>query len=114
MSSIAEARSESQCQDEAWRATGQIQGLEYTQAVTACMLDNTLELRTGNPNIPEVVVVKKKAPPEIAFSASRQVSSGMWVRVSPYRWVLKPHQTHRRTSSECRTIIKCSKKQLHP
>jgi hypothetical protein len=85
--SLAEANSEMQCQAEARQITGEIQGLDYTQALTACKLDNY----SRPPKAPSVVVIEENAQPDVAFSGSRQVSSGNWVRVSPHRWVLRPN-----------------------
>jgi len=83
-SSLAVAKSETQCRAEAWRETGDIQGLDFTQALTACILDNSRRVQA-----PEVGVIEESAQPVVAFAKSRQVSSGTWVRVSAHRWMLK-------------------------
>jgi hypothetical protein len=83
-SSPADAKSETQCRAEARQETGDIQGLDFTQAVTACMLDNSHRVQA-----PEVLVIEESPQPAVAFTKSRQVSSGTWVRVSAHRWMLK-------------------------
>jgi hypothetical protein len=84
-SPFAEAKSEMQCQAEAREVTGEIQGLDYTQAVAACMLDDSQPAKE-----PSVVIIEKNSP-EVTFSGSRPVSFGNWVRVSPHRWVIRPN-----------------------
>jgi hypothetical protein len=88
-SSFAAAGSEMRCSIEARHATGEIQGFEYTQALTACMLNNTVEPGVRELSRQEVVV--KEVQPFVAFSASRRAPSGTWVRVSSHRWVLRPN-----------------------
>ena len=83
-SSLAEAKSETQCRAEARQETGDIQGLDFTQALTACMLDNSRQVQA-----PEVVVIEESAQPVVVFAKSQHVSSGTWVRVSAHRWMLK-------------------------
>jgi len=83
-SSLAEAKSETQCRVEARQETGEIQGLDFTQALTACMLDNSPRVQA-----PQVLVIEESTQPAVAFAKSRQVSSGTWVRVSAHRWILK-------------------------
>jgi hypothetical protein len=82
----AMAKSEMQCRLEARRITGDIQGLEFTQALTGCMLDTS-----PRPTPREITVIEEEAQPTVAFSTSRSTPSGTWVRLSPYRWVLRPH-----------------------
>ena len=82
-SSLAEAKSETQCRDEARQETGDIQGLDFTQALTACMLDNSRWVQA-----PEAVVIEESAKPVVVFAKSRHVPSGTWVRVSAHRWML--------------------------
>jgi hypothetical protein len=83
-SSLALAKSETQCRVEARQETGEIQGLDFTQALTACMLDSSPRTQ-----VPEVSVVVESPQPDVAFTKSQHLSSGTWVRVSPYRWMLK-------------------------
>ena len=85
--SPAQAKSDMQCSREARQVTGELDGLEFTQAKTACLLEPNPWVAVGrNP-----VAVQENPTPEVEFSTSRRVSSGIWVRVSPNRWVLKPH-----------------------
>jgi hypothetical protein len=86
-SSAAQAKSEMQCVLQARQMTGEYDGLEHSQAKTACMLDTRAgqEVRTR----PEVVILDENPQPDVLFSASRRVASGTWVRVSPNRWVLR-------------------------
>src|SRR5258707_15495342 len=84
VSSLAEAKSETQCRAEARQQTGEIQGLDFTQALTACVLDNAPRVQA-----PPVLVIEESRRPAVVFAKSQQVSSGTWVRVSAHRWMLK-------------------------
>jgi len=89
----AEAQSETQCRDEARRITGEIQGLDFTQALTGCMLDSSRYVSppaaVAIEQTEQPTVIEKTEQPTVAFPASQRVSSGTWVRVSAHRWTLK-------------------------
>jgi hypothetical protein len=88
----AEAKSETECRASVRQATGEIEGLDFEQALAGCMLDSS---RVSAPaavvieKTEEPTVIENTAQPTVAFQASKQVPSGTWVRVSPNRWVLK-------------------------
>jgi hypothetical protein len=94
-SPLAEAKNDMQCTLEARRVTGEYDGLEFTQAKTACILDARprIGVQPELVVIPETsrteVVIPETSRTQVAFSHSRRVSSGIWVRVSPNRWVLR-------------------------
>jgi hypothetical protein len=88
-----EAKSETECRAEAQSITGEIQGLDFTRALTACMLNSP---RAVSPPAAVVIekteqptVIEETEQPVVAFPASKGVSSGTWVRLSPNRWTLK-------------------------
>ena len=83
-SSVAEAKSETQCRAEARDVTGDIQGLDFEQALAGCMLDNSRQVKA-----PAALIIEESPQPAVAFAGSRQVSSGTWVRISAHRWTLK-------------------------
>jgi hypothetical protein len=88
-----EAKSETECRTEAQRITGEIQGLDFTQALSACMLNSPRAVSPPAAVIiqktEEPTVIEKTEQPTVAFPASQGASSGTWVRVSPNRWTLK-------------------------
>ena len=83
-SSFAQAKSDMQCTFEARDVTGEYDGLDFTRAKTACLLDT----RPAVAVVPEGVLLRLPQP-EVVFSGTRRISSGTWVRVSPNRWLLK-------------------------
>ena len=64
----AEAKTEMQCVFEARDVTGEYDGLEFTQAKTACLLDAAPVARNDG-----AVIIDEESEPEVVFSASRQV-----------------------------------------
>lgn len=82
----AEAKTEMQCVLEARAVTGEYDGLEFSQAKTACLLDAAPVVRNGR-----AVILDEESEPDVVFSSNRRVASGTWMRVSPNRWVLRPH-----------------------
>ena len=89
----AEAKSETLCRAEIRETTGNSQGLDFEQALAACMLDNSPRVKAPAAVIiqktEEPAVIEKTEKPTVAFSGSQGASSGTWVRVSPNRWTLK-------------------------
>jgi hypothetical protein len=92
----AEAKSETECRASVRQATGEIEGLNFEQALAGCMLDNS---RSVSPPAAVVIekteeptVIENTEQPTVALPTSQQAPSGTWVRVSPHRWVLKRDQ----------------------
>jgi hypothetical protein len=81
----AEAKSETDCRASVRHATGEIEGLDFEQALTGCMLDSRRYVSPATP-----VVIEETEQPTVALPTSPQMSSGPWVRVSPNRWLLRP------------------------
>lgn len=88
----AEAESETVCRARIRETTGGNQGLDFEQALAACMLDNSPHVKAPAAVIiqktEEPAVIEKTEKPTVGFSGSQGASSGTWVRVSPNRWVL--------------------------
>jgi hypothetical protein len=85
-SPLAEAKSDIQCALEARRVTGEYDGLEFSEAKTACILDTRPRFEAQ-----ALIVIPDISDTPVVFTRSRRVASGIWMRVSPNRWVLRPH-----------------------